>query len=184
MADANVTTSVRFSYRKKPLPPESELIAEARRIYSYDAEHGGLIWKEHKNPLRPWPKLGTRVGGDDGHGYLMCLLLGHKFKVHQVVWMIVHGQVPRMSIDHANCVKTENRIENLRLATDQQNSMNSITAKRPLSGVKSSKVRDGFSAVVQFKGKKHYFGYFKTKEEAHAAYVDAKRALSGEFSPV
>lgn len=182
-------TSVRFSYRKNPLPPNDELLAEATRIYAYDHENGGLIWKAHKNPKRPWPLLGCSVGGDDGHGYKMCLVLGHKFKVHQVVWMLHNGSLPRMSIDHVDGDRQNNRIENLRVVTDHQNSMNLSAAKREFAGVKDQSkqrptLKRPFAAVVQHSGKKHYFGYFETREDANAAYILGKRELCGEHSPV
>lgn len=177
-------SSVRFSYRKRELPPIDQLVSEARRIYAYNEDAKGLLWKEHKNPKRPWPPLGSIAGGDDGHGYLMCLVLGHKFKVHQVVWMINYGEFPNKSIDHINGDAKDNRIDNLRLAEDVQNSQNLKTSKREFAGIKKYQNRKGFSAVVQYLGKKHYFGYFATMEEAHAAYLEGKRMLCGDFSPV
>ena len=185
MANSESSTAYnRFKARLKPLPPTNELLQEAQRIYAYSEEHRGLIWNGHKNPKRPWPRLGTVVGGDDGHGYKTCLVLGHKFKVHQIVWLLHYGQLASMSIDHINGVKLDNRIANLRLVTDQQNSMNVKTAKRRFAGVKTYKNKEIYSAVVQHKGKKHYFGGFKTKAEAHAAYVEGKRKICGEYSPI
>jgi hypothetical protein len=192
MTDTTISTtdsptirrSARFQYRKKPLPEIETLLTEARRLYAYDEAVKGLIWREHKNPKRPWPPLGTVAGGDDGHGYRMCLVLGHKFKVHQVVWMIAYGEFPPKALDHINGDRMDNRLGNLRLAEDHQNAQNMKTAKRSHAGVKKSKRSRKFQAVVQHLGKKVYFGSFETPEEAHAAYVIGKRAICGEFSPV
>lgn len=177
------SSSVRFSYRKNQLPPTDELLAEARRIYEYSAAHRGLVWKNHKNPLRPWPPLGTIVGGDDGNGYRMCLLLGHKLKVHQVVWLLAHGHLPKESIDHIDRDRRNNSIENLRLCSDFENIQNIGTATSSTAGSKLN-VRGKFSAVVQYQGKKHYFGHtHKTREDAHKAYLLGKKLLCGEFAP-
>ena len=181
--------SVRFSYRKKQLPELSVLLAEARRIYQYDAINGGLIWINHKNPKRTWPAIGTPVGGDDGHGYKMCLLLGHKFKVHQIVWLVVNGELPPGSIDHIDGDRRNNRIENLRVVTDHQNSMNLASCKCDTAGVKrnhyrKTQLKRPYSAVVQHLGRKHSFGSYATIGEARAAYIEGKRKLCGEFSPV
>lgn len=188
MADSE-STSVRFSFRKKPLPALSDLLSEARRIYEYSEAHRGLIWKNHKNPKRPWPPLGSAVGGNDGHGYRMCLLLGHKFKVHQLVWLLFHGELPRLSIDHLDGDRMNNKIENLRLASDHQNSMNLASSRRSFAGVKNQsrsrpELKRPFAAVVHHNGKKHYFGFFSTPEEARSAYIEGKRLLCGDFSPV
>jgi hypothetical protein len=181
MPNSSIPKSKRFGYRKRPMPPEADLIAEARRVYAYSDEHKTLVWKAHKNPLRPWPPLGTVVGGDDGHGYLGCLLLGHKFKVHQVVWMVVYGEVPRTSIDHRNCDRRDNRIENLRLATDMQNGHNRTVKITPMTGVQPTKGGGKFQARLGYKGRKILVGSFFTPEEAHTAYLKAKRELYGEF---
>lgn len=188
MADPE-SISVRFSFRKKPLPPTQDLVAEANRIYAYDTDNGGLVWKAHKNPKRPWPLLGTAVGGDDGRGYKMCLLLGHKFKVHQIVWMLNYGYIPSLSIDHIDGDRRNNKISNLRIVTDHQNSMNLSASKGKLSGIKDlskhrSNLKCPYAAVVQHNGKKHYFGFFQTKEAARDAYIAGKRFLCGEHSPV
>lgn len=178
MADNHFT-----SYRKKPLPPDDVLLTEARRIYKYDEENGGLIWIARTNQKRNnGPKLGKPVGGDDGSGYLMCLLLGHKFKVHQIVWLMCKGEYPRLMIDHANRNKRDNRIENLRLATTMQNGFNRSTIVANKTGVYPS--RKGYCAHIGYKAKKLHLGYFKTFEAAAAAYHEASEALRGEFSPI
>jgi hypothetical protein len=188
MADAK-SISVRFSYRKTPLPPLELLFAEAQRVYSYDTNDGGLLWRTHKNPRRPWPPLGSQVGGDDGHGYRMCLLLGHKFKVHQIVWLMQTGKLPHGSIDHIDGDKRNNRIENLRVVTDHQNSMNLRNVQSPTTGIKDQRssgknLKRPYAAVVQHLGKKRHFGAYATKAEAREAYIKGKRLLCGEYSPV
>lgn len=175
--------SVRFSYRKKQLPPTAELLAEASRLYEYSHSERGLIWRGHKNPKRPWPPIGTVAGGDDGHGYRMCLLLGHKFKVHQIVWLLEYGHLPLKGIDHKDRDRRNNLIENLRLASDLDNLQNISTSLNPNSGTKIGVGRTSFQAIVQHRGKKHYFGSFRTKEDAHEAYIGGKRKLCGIFSP-
>lgn len=175
--------SVRFSYRKKPLPPIEELFAEANRLYAYDKDAKGLIWKGHKNPKRPWPLLGSVAGGDDGHGYRMCLVLGHKFKVHQIVWLLEYGYLPSQGIDHKDRDKRNNSTENLRPASDLDNIQNISTAMTPAAGTKVARGRTSFQAIVQYRGKKHYFGSFKTVEEAHLAYLKGKHQLCGSFAP-
>lgn len=182
MAEAK-SISIRFSYRKKPIPELSELLSEAQRIYEYSEAHRGLIWKNHKNPKRPWPPLGTVVGGDDGNGYRMCLVLGHKFKVHQIVWLLCTGSFPSAAIDHIDRDRRNNMFSNLRLCTDLENIQNLMPAMKPQAGSKLN-VRGKYSATVQYNGKKYYFGHtHKTREEAHEAYLAGKALLCGEFAP-
>lgn len=175
----------RMQYRKRPLPPIGEMLQEANRIYQYDSENGGLVWKAFKNPAHPgMAKIGASVGGDDGSGYKMCMLLGHKFKVHQIVWMMQTGEFPKMLIDHIDRNPLNNNIENLRLATDAQNLANCATVCAPMAGVRKDPKGHGYRADISINRKKKFIGYFKTAEEAHAAYVQATREARGAFSPI
>jgi hypothetical protein len=175
-----------MSNRKKELPPSSELLAEAIRLFSYDSATGNLIWVAPKDKRRPGQaRMGDAVGGDDGNGYRMCALLGHKLKVHQVVWLMHHGEFPAMPIDHIDRDRRTNRIENLRLATDQQSAQNRKARTCQFSGVSEDRrCKSAFRARIVVDGKKKYLGYFKSREDASAAYVEASRLVKGEFSPV
>ena len=175
----------RMNNRKSPLPGSDELLAEAHRIFQYDDEQRGLIWKAPKHPCHPGKmKLGERVGGNDGHGYLGCMLLGHKFKVHQVVWLMHHGTLADRPIDHANRDRLDNRIENLRLATDAEYMANNEASTLPVAGVRKDPKGHGYRADLSINRKKKFLGYFRTAEEARAAYVAATREARGDFSPV
>ena len=175
----------RMGNRKNPLPPSDVLLNEANRMFRYCAETGNLIRIAHKHPRHPGlGKIGEIVGGDDGHGYRMCCLLGHKFKVHQVVWLMNTGEIPSTPIDHIDHDRRNNRFENLRLVTDFQNMQNLAACKGEWAGTKKDKKGRGWGAYIQVRFKKHYLGYFPTREEARAAYVQASRELRGEYSAV
>ena len=112
-----------------------------------------------------------------------CLVLGHKFKVHQIVWLLEYGYLPSQGIDHKDRDKRNNSTENLRPASDLDNIQNISTAMTPAAGTKVARGRTSFQAIVQYRGKKHYFGSFKTVEEAHLAYLKGKHQLCGSFAP-
>ncbi len=177
--------SIRMNYRHRELPPAQVLLAAARRIYEYNDVGGGLVWRAFANPAHPGrAKIGGPAGGSDGHGYLMCMLLGHKFKVHQIVWLLHHGAMASHPLDHKDLDRTNNRIENLRACTDSQNSQNSIGMTRPTAGYRKDPKGNGYRAEIQINSKKKFLGYFLDPKDARAAYVAARREQSGEFSPV
>lgn len=171
----------RMLNRRAALPSNDALYAELTYLYGYDSENGGFTWVNRRTPRQPKP--GARVGGSDGRGYLMCLLLGHKFKVHQLVWLWHHKELSTSPLDHVNGIRTDNRIENLRQCSDLENLQNLAKVKSVSTGVRA---RDNgtFYVKVVHKGRLIPVGTFKTHEEARAAYVNKKRELSGDFSPV
>lgn len=48
--------------------------------------------------------------------------------VHRLVWEVWNGEIPKgMEIDHINCVRDDNRLENLRICTHKENCNNPIS---------------------------------------------------------
>lgn len=84
-------------------------------------------------------------------------------------------------VDHINRDSLDNRRANLRTCTALQNRMNSVP--RSKTGFKGVRVdRWGYIARITHKGKRYYFGTFKTPQEAARAYDKAARELYGEFA--
>jgi HNH endonuclease/AP2 domain len=102
--------------------------------------------------------------------------IGRIMKVHRIVyfahnqdWDIKDNSCDN-SIDHKNGVRHDNRIENLRTATNQQNGQNQVNAR----GTSFNKKRKKWSAQIYVNYKKIHLGYYDTEEEAHQAYLIAK----------
>src|SRR5262249_27099557 len=130
-----------------------------------------------------------RVGGAAGHldesqGYVLVGICGESYRAHRLAWFYVHGQWPPQEIDHINGNRADNRIANLRLATDAENAWNASRRSDNSTGYKGvSMYKNGkFMAYVHKGRKRHHLGYFDTPEAAHAAYVKAAAELHGEFA--
>jgi hypothetical protein len=149
----------------------------------YDDKTGLLTWKiDHWKTV----KAGRLAGDFYRNGYRRVCVDSKDYLAHRVVWLMIHGEWPDCEIDHINGDRTDNRIENLRLATSAQNKQN--------VGLKSSN-RSGFTGVSWFKackcwraditlnGKAIYLGRFDTPEAAAEAYAKAKAELH-TFNPV
>jgi hypothetical protein len=103
----------------------------------------------------------------------------HKILVHRLAWMYVYGKWPRNDIDHINGNPLDNRIENLRDVTELGNNQN---LRRPKKGNISGFLgvapnHSRWLAKITVSGKQIYLGTYNTPEEAHQAYLAAKRVL-------
>jgi hypothetical protein len=84
----------------------------------YDPVTGLFYWTENKGRI----SKGTKCGSYD-HGYLMVRYQYKPYRLHRLAFLFVHGYMPRI-IDHINRIRDDNRIINLRDATDSQNNAN------------------------------------------------------------
>ncbi len=153
-----------------------------RQLVFYDTETGALIWKHGAKKRVRGDKAGSTSGKD---GRTRVCFSGRKYQVHRLVWLYVNGEWPSKFIDHIDGDPSNNRIENLREATQSQNCANSRKSSRNTSGYKgvcwSGRI-GRWRSYVTVRGKTHWLGYFNTKEEAFAARVSAADRLHGEFA--
>ena len=89
---------------------------------------------------------------------------------HQYAWYCIHNEIVDC-IDHINGIRDDNRIENLRKVTQQQNTFNKTKSK----GYTWHKGVKKWMAQIMLNKKTIYLGYFNTEEDAHEAYESAKK---------
>jgi len=124
---------------------------------------------------------GGIVGSTNGRGYSCVQLDKVKYAAHRLAWFYVYGEWPKNEIDHINGVRLDNRFCNLRAATTTENAQNKNRClKNNVSGylgVSQLSAKKRFKAAIVVNKKQIYIGEFKTADEAHAAYLEAKRRL-------
>lgn len=114
-----------------------------------------------------------------GNGKTRILYLHRLILARMLGRELVKGE----QCDHINMVRTDNRRENLRLATNGQNNANKGAYKTNKLGVKGVvAMGKRFQAHIGVGNKDHHLGTFDTIEEAHAAYLEAARRMHGEFA--
>jgi len=158
-----------------PLPPTEEL----HKLFEY--RDGALYWRQSRGSLA---KAGDKAGCVNGRGYLVVGIDYRKYLVHRIVWAM-HGNEPVPVIDHINCDKQDNRIENLRAATQAENMCNSRMTRRNTSGVKGvcwSKSSKKWIGSVWFKKKIHHTPGFDCIDECAKAVMELRCQLHGEFA--
>lgn len=137
--------------------PTSDRLNE---LFSYDAQTGQLT-----------RRIGKRAGkltGTPNKGYLSVYADRRSYPAHCIIWAMHYGVWPELQIDHINRDKSDNRLENLRLATPSQNCQN---RGKPL-GVYFHKVSQKWCAYVYNKRKMISLGYFLSKDDALKARAE------------
>lgn len=169
--------------RHRKRPDDSTILSELRRRYDYDPARGCFLWKSPPRHVRKAP--GEDVCGQGSQRYASVRIVGHRFKVHRLIWLWHKGTYPVGDIDHINGNTKDNRIENLRIATSAQNAANRF--RKNTYGVGVEIAQDGkFVARITIPGTKRkiYLGRYETTKEAAAAYIGASTVLHGEFAIV
>jgi len=148
-------------------------------IASY--KDGRIYWRHSGKEIgRIWSY--KRNGSEKS--YRTCWINGRAYYVHRLIFLINHGYLPSQ-IDHVNGDTLDNRICNLRAASNAQNQRNKGAMpknKVGLKGVSYKKDMHLYRAQISANGKGYHLGYFSTPSKAHEAYKQAARRLHGEFA--
>ena len=145
--------------------PSKKIEAEVLQQFRYDAVNGGV----------------TRVNGrgrgvtPSNNGYMEYRVsvngLMADYSEHRLVYLLHNPDMQQtLHIDHVNGIKADNRIENLRLVTPQENSFNRPNAL----GFRWVEGHRKFYARITINGKCIHLGQYETILDARAAYLRAK----------
>jgi hypothetical protein len=137
-------------------------------------EDGQLFWIRSRKGCSLLKPAGFRK--PDGY-----IQIGVDYKyhyAHRIIFEMFNYEIPEgMQVDHIDRNRLNNRLENLRLATNQENQRNKYA-----KGFTWNKRFNAFQAQIMVNKKNKNLGYYKTQEEARAAYLTARSKLFGEFA--
>jgi hypothetical protein len=154
--------------------------ARLKEVLEYNSDTGEFFWLSSENRT---DLLGKPAGWMHHKGYWDIEVDRKIYRAHRLAWLYEYGCWPKNQLDHINRNKSDNRIENLREATNGQNGANS-KARPSYSNLKGahwhSRDKKWFSHIWH-NGKRIWLGTFTTPEEAHAAYCETAKKLYGEF---
>lgn len=151
---------------------------EVRELFEY-REDGHLYWKISKGKA----KKGDRYGCVTTDGAVFGRINNKGWLEHRLIWLYHFGYLPPL-IDHKDRNRSNNKIENLRQATQAENLRNSKVNKNNTTGHKNVYYRkdsNTWFAKLYFNGKPVRSKPLKTKEEAITAAVQMREQRHGEF---
>lgn len=153
--------------------------AELAAMFIYDPETGFVTRRVRLNRRH----AGERAGFQKKDGY-RYIVIDQKYHVeHRICWALYYGAWPEVHLDHRDMNRSDNRIANLRLATDAQNACNRHVQKNNTTGFKGvQRLKSGrYHAQITAGGRTYRLGQFDTAPEAGAAYAAASEKYHGEY---
>jgi hypothetical protein len=147
-----------------------------QHLLHYDSLTGIWTWR---NPLlRSKMRPGDVAGSIDSNGRRKLRIHSGYYYSARLAWLYMTGQWPKDQIDHKNRIVSDDRWENLREATQSQNSFNRGWAE---AGGEWRGIRcNGNKFAVNIGGV--YLGNFATFEEAKTVRDEALKKYAGPFA--
>ena len=110
--------------------------------------------------------------------------------LHRMIYLWNHGHLPK-TLDHIDGDRANNKIENLREATQQQNCLNRkhhSNSKSPYKNVylqsptKNAEWKRNWVVRIMVAGKRKYIGSFEDLELADLVATEARDKFHGQFA--
>jgi hypothetical protein len=162
----------------KPLPSYLRL----HEVFEY--KDGSLFWKVKPHPMANRIKIGDIADNKKTLNYRTVFLDQQSYLLHRIVYKMFNGECNGV-IDHIDGNPANNRIENLRLATMEQNQRNAKLRKDNTSGIKGvsfDKSKNLWRVRLQINKKCKIFGDFEDLELAQLVAVEARNKYHGSFA--
>ncbi len=161
-------------------PLESEL-QHIREYLTYDPDTGIIKWAKCSKHASV---AGKNAGSINRQGYSVLMINRRTYLAHRVAWFLHIGSWPDMFMDHKNGDRADNRFDNLRNVTYQQNRWNTgktVGRSSDFVGAVWHKAANKWQSQIKINGVNKHLGLFDSQDAAHAAYCDAADAAHGEF---
>jgi hypothetical protein len=155
-------------------------ISQEYVLSAFDYQDGQLIRKIGRKG-----EIGSVAGCiHKGTGYVHIKIKAKSFKAHRLTFLYHYGYLPEL-VDHIDGNRLNNRIENLREASKQENAQNQkvrLTNSSGVKGVSWHKVNKKWKVALCKNYKPYYFGSYEDKELADLVAIEATDWLHKKFS--
>jgi hypothetical protein len=158
------------------------MVSKARRVELELGQEGFneifCINEDNMLVRKKTPKGGVKSGSvcktRDGKGYYIVSVNNARLKVHRIIWIMRHGDIPDgMQVNHKNLCKTDNSDSNHELVTNATNARRKGVSLRLNAsgylGVSLHKETGKWVANVRVDDRLNYLGIFEDPLEAAKA---------------
>jgi hypothetical protein len=122
------------------------------------------------NPYCKKGEWNERTNKPNTEGYIQIKIGGKKYYAHRLIMLAFAGQ-SEQHIDHINRIKNDNRFENLRYVSPNENNLN----REYVENAKGYyRYKNKWRAMISINCKQKYLGVFEKEEDARQAYLDAR----------
>ena len=160
------------------MPPLLEPTSAVLKEHFHYRSDGELVWSVA--PLRHPQLVGLPAGFVETRGEKRVQFKGSRFKLHRLIYIYFNGSIPSgLTVDHKDRDPSNNRIENLRLATPRQQKANTLflgfSTRQDRPKPYRIHVTTESGSVIQ--------PSFKTALQARLKYEEVGLQEYGEFFP-
>jgi len=169
-----------------------------KEIFKDIPDYKGLYQASNLGNIKSLPRIKTYSNGNshitkeiimkassDGKGYLSVGLnknsIAKSFRVHQLMAMTFLNHIPnghKIVVDHINNIKTDNRVENLQIINQRENtSKDKKNGTSKYVGVHWCSKNKIWVSIIRLNGIKNYLGSYKIEYDAYLAYQNKLKEI-------
>lgn len=172
--------------------PDLHIVKEA---FEHNSD-GTFTWKER--PIHHFPDLRAMriwntkysgkiaVGSVKKNGYIYFSFSKKNIAAHRLAWYFHNGSCdPKMEIDHRNGIRSDNRIDNLRISTANDNQHNKPLQTNNSSGAKNvywNKQCRKWQVKLNVNKKTHHIALFDDIEDAKKCAIEARNKFHALYA--
>ncbi|EFC9528522.1 HNH endonuclease [Escherichia coli] len=143
-------------------------------LFAYCKRTGVLTYKKKCGIKMP----GQIAGSVNKNNYINLGIEKKRYYAHRIIWEMHNGTIPDgYQVDHINGIRSDNRIENLRIVKNSENSKNQkrkSTNKSGMTGVSWDTQTQRWRAHITVNGKMISLGRYIHKLDALTARKNAE----------